>query len=109
MKIASFRGALAAVIAALGLVPGAPAFAEAGFPPTETTLPIQTRTHFFEVYHCGELAGVVWITPGEAALFRLQSLSSPQVRKEALDIRAKAREQGTAFAVQGRKGGCTDA
>jgi len=72
-------------------------------------LPEQTSTHFFEIYHCGKLAGVVWVTPEEAALFRVKSLHSPELRSRVFDLRAVAREHGTAFAVDGRKGGCIDA
>lgn len=81
--------------------------AEAPLP--DTGLPRQQGTHFFEIYHCGELAGVVWVTPGEAVTFRTSSLESAGVRRAALDARADAVEQGTAFAVHGDKGGCADA
>lgn len=108
MKITTRWTAAAAVSAALLLGSLGIASAGAGFAVNRTTLPKQTHTHFFEIYHCGELAGVVWVTPDEAALFRLQSLSSPQLRAAAFDVRAKAREEGNAFAVHGGKGNCTD-
>lgn len=109
MKTRSRPHALAGLVA--GLLLGLPAIASAadGFGADDTTLPKQTNTHFFEIYDCGELAGVVWVTPGEAASFRMHSLRDPRVRQAAFDARAKAREQGTAFAVHGKKSGCSDA
>lgn len=71
------------------------------------TLPPQTDTHFFEVYHCGELAGVVWVKPDSAALYRLGNLGNPAIRKAALEARKQAEEAGQAFAVHGMKGDCT--
>lgn len=109
MKTAPRQGALAVLAAGLLLGSQAMAASEGGYPPEGTTLPKQTNTHFFEIYHCGELAGVVWVTPGEAASFRTQSLRSPNVQEAALEAREQAREQGTAFAVHGSKGGCADA
>lgn len=101
---------LAVLVATLLLVSWALATSDKSGPAVDKeALPKQTGTHFFEIYHCGELAGVVWVTPGEAALFRVQNLHSPQLRASAMDIREKAREQGTAFAVHGKKGGCAGA
>lgn len=73
----------------------------------EPTLPPQTNTHFFEIYHCGELAGVVWVKPDSAALFRLTNLGNPAVRQAALEARRQAEEAGQAFAVHGMKGDCS--
>lgn len=72
----------------------------------ESTLPPQTDTHFFEVYHCGELAGVVWVNPDSAALYRLGKLGDPAVRRAALEARRQAEEAGQAYAVHGMKGDC---
>lgn len=109
MKTPSRRGALAVLGAGLLFGAQATAAAEGDYAPEDTTLPRQTSTHFFEVYHCGELEGVVWVTPGEAASFRTRSLRDPAVQRAALEARAQARDQGTAFAVHGKKGGCADA
>lgn len=109
MRIATRHGILAAMTATLLLASAGLATGADQLAPNGATLPKQTNTHFFEIYHCGELAGVVWVTPGEAASFRANSLRSPQVRKAAFDARARARETGTAFAVHGTKGGCADA
>lgn len=73
----------------------------------EPTLPPQKDTHFFEIYHCGELAGVVWVKPDSAALYRLGKLGNPAVRRAALEARRQAEEAGQAYAVHGMKGDCT--
>lgn len=90
---------LTVCLAALALAPGVHA--------EEPTLPRQTDTHFFEIYHCGELAGVVWVKPDSAALYRLGKLGNPAVRRAALEARRQAEEAGQAYAVHGMKGDCT--